>query len=144
MAGIEQSDHGFLIIAEWMVFPKNPNLRPENFRTEVQSKSNIKKSRFIVSYSGTIESDFLWEGNEFLAIGQVTGTQELVDIVGSSQSVPFLEAHCLHVWQTGSADLSEYTQADPLTFRYPPPLERTYCTTPTTSTSTSPTIQPGN
>ena len=141
---MEPQDQGLQLIADWLVYPKNPNLRPENPSTQDKKDFDNKKPRFLVFYSGTIESDFLWQGNEFLAIGETKGTQELVNVVGASHVVPYIEARCLHIWQTGSADLSEYTTADPLTFRYPPPLERTYCLKPAQNSPTPPTHQPGN
>ena len=144
MVGIEQQDQGFVIIADWMRFPKNPNLRPENPYPGDHRLGDYKKPRFLIFYSGTIQSDFLWQGNEFLAIGQVRRTREFVDLVGGSHGVPIIEARCIHVWQTGSADLSEYTTADPLTFRYPPPLERTYCLKPAKNSPNPLTNQPGN
>ena len=144
MVGIEEQDQGLLIIAEWLAFPKNPNLRPERSYTEEHIKEDNKKLRFFVFYSGTIESDFLWQGNEFLAIGETKGTQELINVVGTSHVVPYIETRCLHVWQTGSADLFEYTTAGPLTFRYPPPLERTYCLKPAKNSPSPLTNLPGN
>ena len=137
MVGIERQSQGYLIIADWMTFPKNPNLRPHRPDTEEHRKENRQKLRFLAYYTGTIEPGFLWQGNEFLAIGKTKGTQELVNVVGASQVVPYIETRCLHIWQTGSADLSEFTTADPLTFRYPPPLERTFCLKPAKN-------QPGN
>ena len=41
--------------------------------------------------------------------GQYTGTKDFVNLVGSSDSVPYINAKCLHVWKTGSADLQEFT-----------------------------------
>lgn len=144
IAGVEPQQGGLLIIAEWLLFPKNPNLRPETPHPGDQRGVDNKKPRFLVLYAGTIESDFTWQGNEFLAIGEPKGTQELVNIVGTVDVVPYIEARCVHVWQTGSADLSQYTLSDPLTFRYPPPLERTYCLKPSQKIPVLPTNQSRN
>ena len=144
IAGVELQDRGLLLIADWLVYPKNPNLRPENPSTQDRKELDDNKPRFLVFYSGTIESDFLWQGNEFLVIGETKDPQELVNIVGTSRLVPYVEARCLHIWQTGSADLSEFTTADPLTFRYPPPLERTYCLKAAQDSPKPSTHQSGN
>ena len=128
MVSIEQNDQGALIRADWMLFPENANLRPENPYSGTNEPSSMKKARIIIFYPGIIdETNGLWEGNEFLAIGEANGTRALVDLFGSSQPVPYIHARCLHVWITGFTDLSEYTGANPLNFRYPPPLERTFC-----------------
>ena len=144
ISSVELQDQGLRLIAEWLVYPKNPNLRPENPSTQDRKDLDNNKPRFLVFYPGPIKSDFLWQGNEFLAIGEAKGTHELLNVVGATHVVPSIEARCLHIWQTGSADLSEFPTADPLTFRYPPPLERTYCLKPTQNSPNPPTPQSGN
>ena len=127
MVGIEKQEQGFLIIAELMLFPKNPNLRPEFPQTDKQDTPGRNRQRFLVYYSEPIAADFLWNGNEFLVFGQFSGTKSLVNMVGASYAVPHIAARCLHVWQTGSADLKEFTDQPALGFPYFPPLERTFC-----------------
>ena len=127
MAGIEKQGKGSLIIAEFMLFPKNPNLRPETPKIGNESTTEKKRRRFLVVYPEPIDPQFLWSGNEFLVYGQYTGPEEYVTLVGTSRSVPHIKAQCLHVWKTGSADLQEFTDSPALGFPYYPPMERTFC-----------------
>lgn len=127
MASTEQQEQGFLIIAKLLLFPKNPNLRPELPKTEKEYTPGMRRQRFLVWYSEPIDPEFLWNGNEFLVFGQYTGTEDFVNLVGSSRPVPHIEAQCLHVWKTGSADLQEFTDSPAFGFQYHPPMERTFC-----------------
>ena len=127
MADIEKQGQVSLIIAEFMLFPKNPNLRPETPKTDQPYTPGKQRLRFLVEYSEPIDPQFLWNGNEFMVYGQYTGTEEYVNLVGSSRSVPHIKAQCLHVWKTGSADLQEFTDQPGLDFPYYPPMERTFC-----------------
>ncbi len=116
-----------MIIAEFMLFPKNPNLRPETLKPEKENTPGQTRLRFLVLYSEPINPQFLWNGNEFMVDGQYTGTKEYVNLVGSSRPVPHIKAQCLHVWKTGSADLQEFTDQPAVGFPYFPPMERTFC-----------------
>lgn len=127
MVGIEKQERGSLIISELMLFPKNPNLRPESPKADNEYTPGTRRQRFLVRYSESIDPEFLWNGNEFLVFGQYTGTKEFVNLVGSSRPVPHIEAQCLHVWKTGSADLQEFTDQPGFGFPYFPPMERTFC-----------------
>ena len=127
MAGIEKQGKGSLIIAEFMLFPKNPNLRPETPKTGNESTTGKKRRRVLVVFPEPIDHQFLWIGNEFMVYGQYTGTEEYVNLVGSPRTVPHIKAQCLHVWKTGSADLQEFTDQPGFDFPYHPPMERTFC-----------------
>ena len=127
MAGIEEQKQGSLIIAEFMLFPKNPNLRPEIPKTDQENTAGKGRRRFFVLYSDPIDPQFLWNGNEFLVYGKYTGTEDYVSLTGSSHPVPHIKAQCLHVWKTGSADLQEFTDQPGVGFPYFPPMERTFC-----------------
>lgn len=127
MVGIEKQGQGSLIIGEFMLFPKNPNLRPETPKTEKEYNPGQKHQRFLVLYSEPIDPQFLWNGNEFMVFGKYTGTEDYVNLVGATQPVPHIEAQCLHVWKTGSADLQEFTDQPAVGFPYYPPMERTFC-----------------
>ena len=94
MVGIEKQKHGSLIIAEFMRFPQNPNLRPENPENEKRDMPGKKRHRFLVVYSETTDQQFLWNGNKFLVFGQYTGTEDFVNMVGSSRPVPHIQAQC--------------------------------------------------
>ena len=127
MVGIEKQDQGTLIIAEFMLFPQNSNLRPETPKSDSENSPGKKRRRFLVLYTDPIDREFLWNGNEFMVSGQYTGTENFVNLVGSSHPVPHIKANCLHVWKTGSADLQEFTDQPGVGFPYFPPMERTFC-----------------
>ncbi len=127
MAAIEKQAQGSLIIAEFMLFPKNSNLRPETPQPDQRYTPGKPRRRFLVEYPEPIDPQFLWNGNEFMVFGQYTGTEEYVNLVGSPRAVPHIKAQCLHVWKTGSADLQEFTDQPGLGFPYYPPMERTFC-----------------
>jgi starvation-inducible outer membrane lipoprotein len=78
---------------------------------------------FVFLFSGDIDPAGIQPGNEFVLIGEVEGV-ELVQADTVRRPVPFLLAHCLHVWKTGSFAIADFPH---LPAGYSPLEQQTYC-----------------
>lgn len=112
MVGVESTDEGTFVTAEWLPYPEAEYLGP--YKTTEGSPE-----RFVIFYPGKLDSKGQLYGNKFLVYGKNEGKP-----LGerASASVPYITARCLHVWKTGLDRLdtrpdTEYTQYD----------EETYC-----------------
>lgn len=116
MVGVETTAKGTIVTAEWLPYPKNEYDGPTD--TVVG-----RKGRFAVFYPGKLEPEGSLNGNKFLVVGKMQGTQSMVSL-GGSQTLPYIKARCLHVWKTGNAEIG--TQPDVENTGYPV-REKTYC-----------------
>ena len=97
MVGIEATEQGTMIMAEWLPFPERGEYGPA-------APVGAKTSRFALLYPGTIDPMGTWHGNKFIAAGQTQGTVAIVTLEGTSESIPYMVARCLHVWKTGDSE----------------------------------------
>ena len=64
-------------------------------------------------------------GNKFLLEGTVEGTKNaMVKIFGPHADLLYVKAKCVHIWETGDANVS----SSPGESGYPPTRQRTVCT----------------
>ena len=62
-------------------------------------------------------------GNKFLLEGKMDGTKKAwVNVFGPKQSLLYINAKCVHVWETGVEAISSSTDSE-----YPGTRERTLC-----------------
>jgi alkaline phosphatase D len=111
---IEQTSDGFLITAEELPLTQTA--------TMVVETANSTGS-FVFLYKGRIDPLGLQQGNKFIMVGFVKGTQ-LVTINGVQRLAPYLLARCLHVWKTGRYAISDFPN---LPGGYYPLEHQTYC-----------------
>jgi len=78
---------------------------------------------FVFLYGEKIDPGMLQQGNEFIMVGLVEGTQR-VTIKGVQRLAPYLVARCLHVWKTGRYSSSDFPN---LPDGYYPLEHQTYC-----------------
>ena len=119
----ELDENGITILADWLPYPEDTYSGP------IQ-EADEPGLRLYLLYPGAIDELGLWQGNEFLAKATPAGVRDLTTLQGISQPIPLLRVECLHVWKTGASDLAEFVWMDPIDQRYPPPLQETYCVTP--------------
>lgn len=118
LVGVETSEQGMLMLAEWLPFPTNPDEGP----TEMLMAQG---RRFAVFYPGTLDEQGTLHGNKFLAVGEMGESKSIVTLEGISQSIPYVVARCLHVWETGGDEIEDAPDVENTGY---PPMERTYCT----------------
>lgn len=112
----ERENSGFLILAQWLPFPKD--------EYSLGGPTDSSSPSLYVTYPGEIDEEGLEAGNEFLVAGTLSGTREYVPLIGPERQAPVIAAECVRISKTAGTDLSEFTNMDP---RYPPPLTETYC-----------------
>ena len=118
MIGVETTDRGTVVLAEWLPIPKTGEYGPSANRTDQQN-------RFTFLYPGAIDSEGSWKGNRFVMMGEIEGTQEVVaSMTGHSQPLPFMVARCLHIWKIGDNMWWDQPDTDPGGYPY---LQKTYC-----------------
>ena len=126
VVGVEPTDNGTLIIAEWLPYPKKGAYGPE-------ANEFTGQYRFKLLYPGDIDSWSSWQGNRFVMTGEINGTQDMVSsFTGVSKPVPYMVARCIHVWEVG--DNTWWVQPDTEPGGYPY-LQHTYCAPKTENAS---------
>ena len=111
---LEQTSDGILITAEEL-----PLTRASTRVVETAKPVGW----FVFLYGGQIDPAGLQQGNEFIMVGLVEGTQR-VTIKGVQRLAPYLVARCLHVWKTGRYASSDFPN---LPDGYYPLEQQTYC-----------------
>lgn len=111
---IEQTSDGVLITAEELPLAQAAT------RVVATAKST---GWFVFLYGGQIDPGMLQQGNEFIMVGLVEGTQR-VTIKGVPRLAPYLVARCMHVWKTGRYASTDFPN---LPDGYYPLEQQTYC-----------------
>ncbi len=63
------------------------------------------------------------QGNKFIVEGTVKGTKNaLISLFGNEKSLLYVNAKCVHVWETGQSSLSKSPDSDYLEAR-----RKTFC-----------------
>ena len=109
---------GIVIVAEQLPIVTHPVYGP----TE-----NVKRTgdfEFAFLYPGEIEPLDLKNGNRFVIVGTTTDRRPVL-VNGIPKTEPFLVADCIHVWQTGRAEISEFKEG--VGGGFSPLPEKTYC-----------------
>jgi hypothetical protein len=119
VVSIDQTDEGYLILAEWLPYPK----------TQIEEGPQIGQSdrsrHFLIRFIGKREKEFYTtRGNIFLLEGTVEGTRKaLVNVFGPRKDLLYVKAKCVRIWETGQ-DNDRSSQLDN---QYPPTRNRTLC-----------------
>jgi starvation-inducible outer membrane lipoprotein len=112
IVGTEIEGQGVVITAEWLPMPKDMRKGP--------SEEEARRDRqFIVHYPAGIDSEGLWNGNKFVAVGRIHEAAP-----GGRLAVPDVDASCVHIWKTRELSITETLYKDELLFPVP---EQTYC-----------------
>jgi starvation-inducible outer membrane lipoprotein len=81
------------------------------------------KGEFAITYRGAIESAFLQPGNRVMVIGTTHGPT-VINVDDVLKSLPTIVADCLHFWNTGGRDISDFPS---MGGGYEPLEQRTAC-----------------
>lgn len=109
---------GIVIVAEQLPIVTRPVYGP----TEDVKRTGDYEFAFL--YPGEIEPQDLRNGNRFVIVGTTTSRRPVV-VNGVSKTEPFLQADCIHVWQTGRTEIAEFKES--VGGGYSPLPEKTYC-----------------
>jgi len=119
VVSIDQTDEGYLVLAKWLPYPQTQaDKGPKVGQTD-------GKRHFLIRFVGKREKVFYTtRGNLFLLEGNVEGTKKaLVNIFGNEENLLYVNAKCVHVWETGEAKISSgYAESE-----YAETRERTVC-----------------
>lgn len=119
VVSIDQTDEGYMILAEWLPYPK----------TQLEEGPKVEQSdrsrHFLIRFIGKREKEFYTtRGNIFLLEGTVEGTKKaLVNVFGPRKDLLYVNAKCIRIWETGQ-DTDRSSQLDN---PYPPTRNRTLC-----------------
>src|SRR5215467_10923623 len=108
-----------VIVAEQLPIVKHPVYGPAE-----PDKPRPGDWEFTVVYPGQIEPSALRNGNRFLVVGKTSGRKPVV-VNGVPKTEPYLVADCIHVWQTGRTEISEFKEDVGGGYSQLP--EKTYC-----------------
>ena len=94
---------GIVIVAEQLPIVSRPVYGP---------MEDVKRNgdhEFAFLYPGELEPLDLMKGNRFIMVGTTTSRRPVL-VNGIPKTEPFLIADCIHVWQTGGAEISEFKE----------------------------------
>ncbi|HSL03570.1 MAG TPA: Slp family lipoprotein [Nitrospiraceae bacterium] len=109
---------GIVIVAAQLPIVNHPVYVP----TEDAKRTGDYEFAFL--YPGALETLDLMKGNRFIIVGTTTSRQPVL-VNGIPKTEPFLIADCIHVWQTGGAEIAEFKED--AGGGYSPLPEKTYC-----------------
>jgi len=118
VVSIDPTDEGYLVLAEWLPYPKQPEEGPKASQADGDR-------HFLIRFIGKREKEFYTtRGNIFLLEGTVEGTKKaLVKVFGPRKDLLYINAKCVHIWETGQ-DAARSSQIDN---QYPSTRNRTVC-----------------
>mgnify|MGYP001217401108 CR=1 FL=1 len=109
---------GIVIVAEQLPIVNHPAYGP----TEDNKRTGDHEFAFL--YPGELEALDLMKGNRFIIVGTTTSRRPVL-VNGIPKTEPFLIADCIHVWQTGGAEIAEFKED--VGGGLSPLQEKTYC-----------------
>ncbi len=109
---------GIVIVAEQLPIVNHPAYGP----TEDVKRTGDYEFAFL--YSGEIDAMDLMKGNRFIIVGTTTSRRPVL-VNGIPKTEPFIIADCIHVWQTGGAEIAEFKED--LGGGLSPLPEKSYC-----------------
>ena len=110
---------GIVIVAEQLPIVNHPVYGP--------AEGEVKRPgdhEFAFLYGGELELLDLMKGNRFIIVGTTTSRRPVLTN-GIPKTEPFIIADCIHVWQTGGAEIAEFKED--AGGGYSPLPETTYC-----------------
>jgi len=109
---------GVTIVAEHLPIVSHPIYGP----TEDVKRTGDHEFAFL--YPGEIDTLDLMKGNRLIIVGTTTSRRPVL-VNGIPKTEPFLIADCIHVWQTGRAEIAEFKED--VGGGFSPLPEKTYC-----------------
>ena len=115
---VTKNGKGIVIVAEQLPIVSHPVYGP----TEDVKRTGDHEFAFL--YPGELEMLDLMRGNRFIIVGTTTSRRPVL-VNGIPKTEPFLIADCIHVWQTGGAEIAEFKED--VGGGLSPLPEKTYC-----------------
>ena len=109
---------GIVIVAAQLPIVRHPVYGP------MEDSKRTGDYEFAFLYPGEIEPLDLMKGNRFIIVGTTTSRRPVL-VNGMPKTEPFLIADCIHVWQTGGAEIAEFKES--VGGGFSPLPEMTYC-----------------
>jgi len=109
---------GIVIVAAQLPIVSHPVYGP------MEDVKRTGDYEFAFLYPGELEALDLMKGNRFIMVGTTTSRRPVL-VNGIPKTEPFLLADCIHVWQTGGAEIAEFKED--VGGGLSPLPEKTYC-----------------
>ena len=116
---VTKNGKGMVIVAEQLPIVNHPAYGPAD-----TNGTRLGDHEFAFLYEGALEPLDLMRGNRFIIVGTTTSRRPVL-VNGIPKTEPFIIADCIHVWQTGRAEISEFKES--VGAGYSPLPEKTYC-----------------
>jgi hypothetical protein len=116
----EKRGNGLLIAVQQLPIVSRPVYGP----TETVKRAG-GDYEFAFLYKGQMAPEDLVKGNKIIMVGITQGKRETVVVDGAPKSEPYLIAECVHIWKTGTKEISDFPYNTG--GGYFPVEERTYC-----------------
>lgn len=113
---VNEKNDGLVIIAAQLPVVERPAYGPRD--------TGKRAGEYAIFYSGAIHPKSLRLGNHLMVIG-VTEQAQIVNVDEVQRSLPSLTARCLHIWNTGGKEISEFPYNAGA--GYEPLEENTFC-----------------
>ena len=113
---VDSRNGGSIIIATQLPIVQQPVYGPKD--------TGRRSGEFAIFYAGPLDSKWLKAGNRLIVIG-TTQEAKAVVVDDVQRSLPSLAAGCLHIWNTGGKDISDFPYN--AGGGYEPLSEDTYC-----------------
>jgi starvation-inducible outer membrane lipoprotein len=101
---VTKNGTGIVIVAEQLPIVNHPAYGP--------AEGEVKRPgdhEFAFLYEGALEARDLMKGNRFIVVGTTTSRRPVL-VNGIPKTEPFIIADCIHVWQTGGAEIAEFKE----------------------------------
>jgi hypothetical protein len=119
---IVQASHspkGTLIVAEQLPIANHPVFGPK------EPAKRAGDYEFALQYPEQLPPGALRFGNRFIVVGTTKGRTNVV-VDGAPKTEPLLVVDCIHVWETGKAEIESFKET--VGGGFSPLPEQTYCT----------------
>ena len=134
------TSEGAMILAAW--FPYLPHFDLEDGPPDTAAHHG---RHFVFLFPGLTGDPFAkgpdydpliaWEGNKFVMEGSIQGHRTMIiNSEGDEQTMLFVRAQCIHVWETGKSEPSDQPDS-----QWPGQIARTFCAPSNQLGNTSPT-----
>lgn len=113
----EAKDGSVTIVTAQLPIVESPAYGPKD--------TGRRGGEFVVTYRGKIQPKFIQAGNRLIVVG-TTRPASVVSVNDGLRSFPTVQAQCLHLWNTGGREISDFPSYGG---GYEPLEEQTACAT---------------
>jgi len=116
---LEETPEGYQVLAKWLPYPEKKALDQGPRDPKVDPRRH-----FLIRFKGKRDRTFVTtHGNKFILEGTVAGTKgTLINMFGLRKDLLYVNATCVHVWETGIDVISQDPDSE-----FPDVRNKTFC-----------------